>query len=96
MLNWSHCEIKLSKEAIIGYVVVYVGIVPLEGWIELVGIILKERYVMLSKAMAWIVQERVLPCFLYESLYKSILEQCIELYYVLNSNPSFFLTLVSD
>lgn len=57
MLNWSHCEIKLSKEAIIGYVVVYVGIVPPEGWIELVGIILKERYVMFSKAMAWIVQE---------------------------------------
>lgn len=57
MLNWSHCEIKLSKEAIIGYVVVYVGIVPPEGWIELVGIIVKERYVMLSKAMAWIVQE---------------------------------------
>ena len=63
MLNWSHGEIKLSKEAIIGYVVVYVGIVPLEGWIEFVGIILKERYVMLPKVKAWIVSRIIIPLF---------------------------------
>lgn len=35
--------IKLSKEAIIGYVVLYVDIVPPESWIELVGIILEGK-----------------------------------------------------
>ena len=55
--------IKLSKEAIIGYVVLYVGIVPPESWIELVGIILEGKVYNASKVKAWFVSRFMIPLF---------------------------------